>query len=60
MKVTPETIGVFKQMKEQIKAFEMFTGKVITFESFDYDFYERFVDFYLLNMSSAAEGELRV
>jgi hypothetical protein len=45
MKVTSETIGVFRQMKEQLKAFEIFTGKAITFESFNYDFYERFVDF---------------
>jgi site-specific recombinase XerD len=43
--VSAETIGVFNQMKEQLKAFEIFTGKAINFESFDYDFYERFVDF---------------
>lgn len=44
-KVSPETIGVFRQMKEQLKAFETFTCKPLTFESLDYDFYERFVDF---------------
>src|SRR6266542_3308399 len=44
-KVSPETIGVFRQMKEQLKAFEIFRRKPITFESFDFNFYEEFVDF---------------
>lgn len=44
-KVSPETIGVFRQMKEQLKAFELFHHKAINFESFDFNFYEEFVDF---------------
>lgn len=44
-KVTPETIGVFRQMKEQLKAFEQFRKRPINFDSFDFNFYEEFVDF---------------
>jgi hypothetical protein len=44
-KVSPETIGVFKQMKEHLLAFQAFRKKPISFESLDYNFYHSFIEF---------------
>lgn len=44
-KVSPATINVFKTMKEHVLAYEAYRETPITFESFDYTFYEGFVDF---------------
>jgi integrase len=44
-KVSPTTITVFENVKRHLKAFEMFRGKQITFESFDFNFYDAYVDF---------------
>jgi len=44
-KVSPATITVFENVKRHLKAFEIFRGKPITFESFDFNFYEAYVDF---------------
>ncbi|WP_298707364.1 phage integrase SAM-like domain-containing protein [Chitinophaga sp.] len=44
-KVSPATINVFKTMKEHVLAYETYREAPITFESFDYSFYEGFVDF---------------
>lgn len=43
--VSPKTIGVYKNVKDHLKAFENFSGKPISFDSFDFDFYETYVDF---------------
>jgi integrase len=44
-KVSKATINVFNNIKAHLKAYEEFSGKSITFESFDFDFYDRFVSF---------------
>lgn len=44
-RVTKATIDVFNNVKAHLKAYEEFSGKPITFESFDFDFYDRFVSF---------------
>lgn len=44
-KVSKATLTVFKNVKEHLKAFEVFRKKTITFSSFDYAFYEDFIYF---------------
>ncbi len=44
-KVSPATINVFKTMKEHVLAYETYRESPISFDSFDYSFYEGFVDF---------------
>lgn len=44
-RVTSATVNVYRAMKQQLKDFESFRKNKITFNSFDYDFYETFVDF---------------
>ncbi len=44
-KVSKATLTVFKNVKEHLQYFEHYRKKRITFDSFDYDFYESFVDF---------------
>ena len=44
-KVTKATLCVYKCMKEQLKAYEEHRQTKITFESFDFEFYDGFVDF---------------
>ncbi|MGX5820673.1 phage integrase SAM-like domain-containing protein [Chitinophaga lutea] len=44
-KVTPGMMKVFKNMKDHLAAFQVHRGKAITFASFDFNFYEAFVDF---------------
>jgi hypothetical protein len=43
--VTPKMINVFLNMRDTLKAFELFRSKTITFESFDFNFYEEFVGY---------------
>jgi integrase len=43
--VTPNMLNVYRNMKDTLKAFEMFRKKKITFDSFDVQFYEEFVDY---------------
>lgn len=43
--VTPNMVNVYNNMRDTLKAFEVFRGKKITFESFDFAFYEEFVDY---------------
>jgi len=47
-KVSEGTIGVFRQMKEHLLAFEAFRKKPINFECIDLDFYKKLVDFLAL------------
>lgn len=44
-KVSKATVTVFQNMKGHLKAFETFRRKPIIFDSFDFDFYETYVDF---------------
>ncbi|HEX8334922.1 MAG TPA: phage integrase SAM-like domain-containing protein [Segetibacter sp.] len=44
-KVTKATICVYKCMKEQLQAYEEYRENKITFESFDFEFYDGFVHF---------------
>jgi hypothetical protein len=48
-KVSRATLSVFNNLKEQLKAFEAFRKKKITFEGFDYNFYDTFVDFFKMS-----------
>lgn len=43
--VTPKMILVYKNMRETLKLFENYRKKPITFESFDFNFYEEFIDY---------------
>lgn len=43
--VTPRMINVYNNLRDTLKAFENFRNKPISFESFDYNFYEEFVDY---------------
>jgi len=43
--VSPKMIAVYRNLKDTLQAFETFRGKPITFESFDFNFYEEFVDY---------------
>ncbi len=44
-KVTPGMLRIYRNMKEHLQAFEVYRKKKITFNSFDLDPYESFVDF---------------
>lgn len=44
-KVTKPTICVYKCMKAQLQAYEVYKEEKVTFKSFDFCFYESFVDF---------------
>lgn len=44
-KVTPKMINVYNNMRDTLRAFEKYRKKPITFESFDINFYEEFVEY---------------
>lgn len=44
-KVSDSTITVFENMKSHLKAFENFRNEPITFDCFDFNFYDAYVDF---------------
>lgn len=44
-KVSKATISILNILKEHLKAFQVHRGAQITFSSFDYSFYESFIDF---------------
>lgn len=43
--VSPKMINVYKNMRDTLKAFEAFRKQPITFDSFDFNFYEEFVEY---------------
>jgi site-specific recombinase XerD len=43
--VSPRMLHVYKNMRDTLKTFEIFRKKRITFDSFDFNFYEEFVDY---------------
>lgn len=59
-KVSRATLSVFKNLKEHLKAFETFQKKKITFDSFDYNFYDSFVDFLTFEYVQKRRKELHV
>ncbi len=44
-KVTPGMLRIYRNMKEHLQAFEEYRKRIITFDSFDLDFYESFIDY---------------
>jgi len=44
-KVSPATITIILNMKSHLKAFEKYRKLPITFESFDFNFYDTYIDF---------------
>lgn len=44
-KVTPGMLRIYRNMKEHLQSFEVYRKNKITFESFDLDFYESFIDY---------------
>ncbi len=44
-KVSKATVTVFRNMKKHLMAYEAFTQNTLSFQSFNYNFYESFVDF---------------
>lgn len=45
--VAKDTVKDYNSLAKHLKGFEKYRGQVITFASFDYDFYTNFVDFLL-------------
>jgi integrase len=43
--VTPKMLHVYRNLKETLRAFQAYRKKTITFESFDINFYEEFVEY---------------
>src|SRR6202012_5927648 len=43
--VSQVTLNVIRMMKEHLKAYEKYSAKKITFDSFDFNFYQGFVSF---------------
>ena len=43
--VTPQMVNVYRNMRDTLKVFQSYRKKPITFESFDFNFYEDFVDY---------------
>jgi len=44
-KVCKGMLGVYRQLKDRLKAFEIFRKHTITFEGIDYNFYDDFIEF---------------
>jgi integrase len=44
-KNAPSTMAIIRGMRQHLQAYETFSGKKLTFASFDYAFYEDFIDY---------------
>lgn len=44
-KVSADTLRIYRNMKNHLHCFEVFTGRPLTFEQMDLTFYEEFVEF---------------
>ena len=44
-RIAPSTVLIYREVKKYLQAFEKYRGRKITFESFDLDFYDAFIDF---------------
>jgi integrase len=56
--VTPKMLNVYRNMRDTLKAFENYREKVITFESFDFNFYEEFVEYMMYEHVQRRRKEL--
>lgn len=56
--VTPKMINVYNNMRNTLKAFEKFRKKPITFETFDFNFYEEFVEYMMYEHGLRRRKEL--
>lgn len=43
--VTPKMLNVYRNMRDTLKAFEQYRREKMTFDSFDFNFYESFVEY---------------
>lgn len=59
-KVSKATLTVFNTVVEHLKAFEKYRKVPISFESFDYDFYESFIDFLLFEYVQPRRKEVTI
>jgi len=57
-KVSKGMIPVYKQLKERLKAFEIYRKKLITFDCLDYNFYEEFIEFLTFSYPHKRRKEL--
>lgn len=48
--VKPNTLDVIRQMRYHLKTFETYRQEPITFKSFDFDFYQKFIRFLTYNI----------
>lgn len=56
--VTPKMLHVYRNMRDTLKAFEDFRKKPISFESFDFSFYEEFVEYMMYEHIQRRRKEL--
>lgn len=56
--VTPKMINVYKNMRDTLKVFETYRKKPVTFESFDFNFYEEFVEYMMYEHVQRRRKEL--
>ena len=56
--VSPKMVHVYRNMRETLKAFENFRKKPITFESFDFNLYEEFVEYMMYDHVQRRRKEL--
>jgi hypothetical protein len=56
--VTPKMLNVYRNMRDTLKAFETCRKKPITFESFDFNFYEEFVEYMMYEHVQRRRKEL--
>ncbi|HEY8690731.1 MAG TPA: TIR domain-containing protein [Chitinophagaceae bacterium] len=56
--VTPKMLNVYRNMRDTLKSFENYRKKSITFESFDFNFYEEFVEYMMYEHVQRRRKEL--
>ncbi len=56
--VTPKMLNVYRNMRDTLKAFENYREKFITFDSFDFNFYEEFVEYMMYEHVQRRRKEL--
>jgi hypothetical protein len=59
-KVSPGMFSIYKNLKDHLLAYQQHSGKKITFDSFDYNFYEGLVDFltYIYVLKGKMKGQV--
>src|SRR5258708_4876782 len=56
--VAPSTLNVIGMMKEHLKAYELYSGTKITFDSFDFNFYTAFIKFLTFDYTLTRKKEV--